>query len=112
MLELASLVRMIVVAVLLLSGAVAPALACPEMAMPVMAVMTVMTTTPDTDRPAAPPAASSCDMACLACLVQPAPLRFGAHGGWSRTAHYLPAAVQLSECSTPPELPPPRYLPL
>lgn len=107
---IADLVRMMVVATIVMIGAGSPAAACTGMVPGTEMAAAMVMTAAAPDEPA-PTAAPRCDMACLACLVQPAAVRLPVAAGWTTTIATAAAAHRLLGLAAPPELPPPRFRP-
>lgn len=95
--------RVALAAFVMLAGTTAPAMACAEMAPSAMALQA-----PEAMQHRALEAMPRCDMVCLACLVQPAPLRIAQRSGWSVDIEYLAPTTRFDAVGVLPDLPPPR----
>ena len=93
------LLSFIVAVSILMVGSVVPAMACPV-------AQTGMAMASDAKGP--PMLAQHCDMTCLACLVQPAPVRIAASGAWVNAAPDVQILQEFSAQNVAPDVPPPR----
>ena len=94
--------RVLVAASILLVGVATPVMGCP----PVDGISTMADSAPM--KMHQPPLAQTCDMVCLACLVQPEPMRIVVLATWSQAVRYLPLDSAFDNATVAPDVPPPR----